>query len=91
MLIGSCRPDEKKSFDVEGHSLAEIAQAVARQTPAGWEAAKMPVTMMKGETRLVATATIVRRDGGLELEAETMVALRAKLPAGHVLVSVRSV
>jgi len=51
----------------------------------------MPVTMMKGETRLVATATIVRRDGGLELEAETMEALRAKLPAGHVLVSVRSV
>lgn len=89
MLIGTCRPDEKKSFDVEGHSLEEVTAAVAAQTPAGWEATRIPVAMLKGSTLLKATATIERRDGLIEIEAESMDELHAKLPAGYTLLSMR--
>lgn len=91
MLIGTCRPDEKKSFDVEGHSLEEITALVAAQTPAGWEATRIPVAMVKGDTLLKATATIERRDGLIEVEAEDIDMLRTKLPDGYKLLSTRRV
>lgn len=45
--------------------------------------------MAKKDTILTATATVVRRDGLQEIEAETFDELRALVPDGYQLLSVR--
>ena len=89
MLIGSIRPVESREITVEAQSLAEIHEKLMAQTPAGWQLSDAPVRMTKGNTAVTAVGTIVRRDGGREIEADDMPALRAKVPDGWQLVHVR--
>lgn len=91
VLIGTARPDENQSFDVEGRSLEEITAQIAAKTPVGWEATHAPVAMVKGDTLLKSTTTIERRDGLIEVEGEDLDGVRAKLPAGYRLLSLRRV
>jgi len=89
MLVGTIRPIETQVFDVEGNSLEEIATQVRAKTPVGWECLSMPVAMVKGSTALTVRATIARRNGMRDIEADDMPSLRAKVPEGYELLSVR--
>ena len=89
MLTGTIRPIEIRTVDVEGHSLEEIRTVLAEQTPAGFELTDAPVRMTKGTTLLTATGTFARRDGTRTIEADDMATLRAKVPEGYQLVTVR--
>ena len=89
MLIGSIRPVESREITVEAQSLAEIHEKLAAQTPTGWQLSDAPVRMTKGTTTVTAVATLVRRDGVREVEADDMPALRAQVPEGWQLVHVR--
>ncbi len=89
MLIGSIRPVESREITVEAQSLAEIHEKLAAQMPTGWQLSDAPVRMTKGTITVTAVATIVRRDGGREIEAEDMAALQAQVPEGWQLVYVR--
>ena len=91
MLIGMIRPHESRTVTVQGYELDEIQDKVAAESPAGWETAAAPVSMAKRDIILTAEATIVRRDGVTEIEADDMDALLAKVPDGFQLLSVRSV
>ncbi len=90
MLVGRVRPRETRTLDLEGDSLAEVQAKAQAATPAGWELVSVPVAMTKGTTRLTAVATIARRDGVTEVEADTMDGLLAKVPEGSQLITVRS-
>lgn len=89
MLIGLIRPLESQTLTVQGTELDEIQDLITAQSPAGWETAAAPVAMSKKDTILTATATVVRRDGLREIEAEDMDALRALVPEGYQLLLVR--
>lgn len=89
MLIGLIRPLESQTLTVQGTELDEIQDLITAQSPAGWETAAAPVAMSKKDTILTATATVVRRDGLREIEAEDVDALRALVPEGYQLLSVR--
>lgn len=88
-MIGTARPDERETFEVRGHTLQEIKEQVLAQTPTGWSIVSAPVKMHKGSTLLTATATIERQGGFIEVEAEDLGGIRAKLPAGHKLLFVQ--
>lgn len=90
MLIGRIRPVETRTVELEGESLADIAAQAAAAAPDGWDVVAAPVRMRKGSTRIDATATLARRDGSTEIEADDMAALEAKVPEGWQLVSVRA-
>lgn len=91
MLIGSIRPVETRTVEVQGHSLAEVHEVLDAQCPDGFELTGAPVRMSNGTTLLTAVGTYVRRDGGREIEAADRAALDAQVPDGWALVSVRSV
>jgi hypothetical protein len=88
MLIGRIRPVETRTVDVEGPSLEALSAAVAAQLPAGWVATDIPAAMPKGSQLLTSTATMGRRDGVEQIEADDMAALEAKVPEGWQLLSV---
>ena len=90
MLIGLIRPLESKTFTVQGLELDEVQDLITAQSPEGWETASAPVAMAKKDTILTATATVVRRDGLREIEAEDMDAMHALVPEGYQLLSVRT-
>lgn len=90
MLIGLIRPVETRSFDVQGASLAALRDAVAAELPAGWEITDIPAAMPKGSQLLTSTATIARRDGVEQIEADDLDALHAKVPDGWRLLTVRT-
>lgn len=89
MLIGLIRPRDSQTFTVQGTELDEIQDLITARTTAGWETASAPVSMAKKDTMMTAEATVVRRDGLREIEAEDMDALRALVPEGYQLLSVR--
>lgn len=89
MLIGTIRPAEVKTVELEGETLAEIRNAAA--APDGWELIDAPVSMHAGSTKLTATARFARRDGVEEVEADSMAALEAKIPEGWKLLAVRRI
>lgn len=89
VLTGRIRPLETRAVDLQGESLAEIHELAAAATPVGWELTDAPVTMSAGTIALTATATILRRSDVQELEAGSFAELRAKVPDGFQLVSVR--
>ena len=89
VLIGLMRPRDPQSLSVEGDSLAQVRDRVDALTPAGYQATSMPVRMTNGTINLTATATIERRDGLEEISDDNMPALRAKIPDGWQLLSVR--
>ncbi len=91
MLIGTIRPRETTTVDVQGHSLAEVHDVLDQQTPAGFQLTDAPVRMSNGTTLLSAAGTFARRDNTHEIEAVDMASLRAQVPTGWVLLNVRSV
>lgn len=90
VLIGTIRPRETTTVDVQGHSLAEVHDVLEQQTPAGFELTDAPVRMSNGTTLLAAAGTFARRDGARDIEAADMTALRAQVPDGWILLHVRS-
>ena len=91
MLIGTIRPRETTTLDVEGHSLAEVQETLEARAPAGFELINVPVKMTGGTTLLTATGTFSRRDGARDVEAADMTTLRAQVPDGWILLHVRHV
>ncbi|MDR6867703.1 hypothetical protein J2Y69_002307 [Microbacterium resistens] len=79
MLIGSIRPIETRIVETTATSLPELMAEIAAQVPPGWEIDSVPARR------------IVRRDGVTEIEAEDMEALRARVPEGHQLLTVRRI
>lgn len=90
VLIGTIRPVETRTIDVEAHSLAEVHAALEAQRPDGFELTDAPVRMQNGTTLLAATGTYARRDGAREIKASDHVSLDAQIPEGWALVTVRS-
>lgn len=91
MLIGSIRPVETRTLEVQAHSLAEVHEMLKAQCPDGFELASAPVRMSNGTTLLSAKGTYVRRDGVRSIEAADRAALTAQVPDGWELVSVQGV
>lgn len=85
------RPRETRTITVQAEELDEIQDKIRAETPPGWETISAPVSMAKKDTTMTAEGTIARRDGVEEIEADDMDALRARVPDGHQLLSVRRV
>lgn len=90
MLVGRIRSAQTVKVKVSGESLEEIRDALAAQAPAGFELVKAPVEPRRGETTLDAVGTFAARGEIREIEAEDMPRLRALVPDGWALLSVRS-
>lgn len=88
MLIGLCRPKESRTVDVEGGGMAEVSAAVDAEVSEGWEVASMPALPRKGGG-LTTSAVLVRRDGLVEVEGADFDAVRAAVPEGYELLTVR--
>ena len=88
MLVGRIRPVETRTVDVEGASREALSAAVTAQLSAGWVVTDVPAAMPKGSQLLTSTATMARRDGVEQIEADDMAALEAKVPEGWQLLSV---
>lgn len=91
MLIAAIRPAETRTIDVKGMGSDELYDQVRAQLPDGWEISKVPVLLDKTTGGVTAAATIVRRDGVREIEADSMDALRALVPDGWQMLNVRKV
>ena len=91
MLIGTIRPRETTTVDVQGRSLAEVHDVLEQRTPAGFQLTDAPVRMSNGTTLLAAAGTFARRDNAHDIEAVDMATLRAQVPSGWELLHVRSV
>lgn len=89
-MIGTIRPVETRTVNVEAHSLADVHTALEQQRPDGFELTDAPVRMSNGTTALTATGTFARRDGIREIEADARAGLDALIPDGWQLVSVRA-
>lgn len=89
MLVGTIRTTECQTFDLEGDSLDELYAAAAAVVPAGWVTTQIRPIMQKGTARLKGTVT-ARRHELAEVEGDSLDALRANLPEGWQLLSVRS-
>ncbi|WP_309066632.1 hypothetical protein [Microbacterium sp.] len=91
MLIGRIRPVETTTVEVRGGSLADLHAKLGEQAPHGFDLLSAPARMLKGSQDIEATGTFARRDESTEIEADDMAALRAKVPEGWELLSVRRV
>lgn len=89
-MIGTIRPAETRTADVEAHSLADVHTVLENQRPDGFELTDAPVRMSNGTTALTATGVFARRDGAREIEGPDLAALRSLVPDGWALVSVRA-
>lgn len=91
VLIGTIRPRETSTAEVEARSLEEAHTLLEQQAPAGFVLTDAPVRMGKGTDTLTASGTYSRRDGVRDIEADDMAALRAQVPDGWILLHVRHV
>lgn len=91
MLIGSIRPRETRTADVQGRSLEDVYAKLEQERPEGFALVKAPVRMIKGAPIIEATGTFARFDSPTEVEAEDLDALLGKVPEGWELLSVRRV
>lgn len=89
MLYALIRPVETVTVDVVGTTLADVQQQLAEKILPGFDLVKAPVRMLKGEAKMEATGTFTRVDGVREIEADDMGALKAKVPDGWQMLSVR--
>lgn len=89
MLVGTIRPADATTADVEAHPLAEAHEALRAAAPDGFELVKASVRMSSGTTLLAAAGEFSRRDGAKEIEAPDMEAMRAAVPEGWTLLHVR--
>lgn len=89
MLIAMIRPLETSTAEVIGTTLEDVQTQLDAQRQPGFDLVSAPVRMLKGEAKMAATGTFSRVDGVREIEAEDMAALKAKVPAGWRMLSVR--
>lgn len=89
MLIALIRPHETSTVDVVGTTLEDVQTQLAAHRQPGFELADAPVRMLKGEAKMEAVGTFTRVDGIREIDADDMPALRAKVPDGWRMLSVR--
>jgi hypothetical protein len=91
MLIGSIRPRETRTADVQGTSLEDVYAQLEKERPEGFALVKAPVRMIKGAPIIETTGTFDRFDSPTDVEAEDLDALIRKIPEGWQLLSVRRV
>jgi hypothetical protein len=91
MLIGSIRPRETRTADVQGTSLEDVYSELEKERPVGFALVKAPVRMIKGAPIIEATGTFDRFDSPTDIEAEDLDALIERVPEGWQLLSVRRV
>lgn len=89
VLVGMIQTTETRQFDLEGDSLEELYAAAAAVVPDGWVTTLLRPIMQKGSTHLKGTVT-ARRHELAEVEGDSIDALRASVPDGWQLVSVRT-
>ena len=89
MLIALIRPVESSTADVIGTTLAEVLVELEQHRKPGFDLTSAPVRMLKGEAKMEATGTFKRVDGIEQIEADDMVSLRAKVPEGWRMLTVR--
>ncbi|QAY61106.1 hypothetical protein ET475_14695 [Microbacterium protaetiae] len=89
MLFGRIRPLESRELTVQAPTIDEAHTQVEAQVPDGWVLTDAAATMPKASTMITLNARMARRDGAQEIEADDLVALRAKVPEGWQLLSVR--
>lgn len=77
VLIGTIRPVETRTLEVQAHSLAEAHELLEAQRPEGFELTDAPVRMSNGTTLLTAVGSYARRDGAREIEAADRAGLDA--------------
>lgn len=83
------RPLETSTSEVIGTTLDDVQTQLDAQRQPGFDLVSAPVRMLKGEAKMAATGTFSRVDGICEIEAEDMAKLRAKVPDGWRMLSVR--
>ncbi|QAB18346.1 hypothetical protein Leucomu_10825 [Leucobacter muris] len=91
MLYATIRLAETHQVTVEGESLGEIQQHLREQCPDGFVLTLAPVSMAKASMAITATGTYERRDKVQEIEAPSYAELRAAVPEGWQMLSVRRV
>ncbi|WP_420111638.1 hypothetical protein [Pseudactinotalea sp.] len=91
MLIGMIRPREEVTAEVEGESLEAVQAKLEAHRPDGFELVSAPAEMIKGAALIRTKGTFQSRSGLREIEADDMDAMRAKVPDGWQLLSVRTV
>ncbi|MFL2001420.1 hypothetical protein [Microbacterium sp. A1-JK] len=89
MLIGTIRPTETRTVEVEGESLADIQEKLEALRPKGFDLVKSTAHPVKGTMLLSSVGTFARREGGREIEADDRAALQAKIPDGYELLAIR--
>jgi hypothetical protein len=89
MLYATIRLAETHQVTVEGESLGEIQQHLREKCPDGFVLTLAPVSMAKASTAITATGTYARRDEVQEIEAPSYAELRAAVPEGWQMLSVR--
>ncbi|KQR38007.1 hypothetical protein [Microbacterium sp. Leaf159] len=90
MLIALIRPVESSTADVIGTTLAEVLVELEQHRKPGFDLASAPVRMLKGEAKMEAMGTFKRVDGIEQIEADDMTSLRAKVPEGWRMLTVRT-
>jgi len=90
VLTGRIRSTETRTVELEGVSLDDVRAQAAAACPPGFEIISAPVRMQKSSTALKATATY-RSTESRDIQAPDMPALRAAVPDGWTLLSVRRV
>lgn len=89
MLFAMIRPLETSTAEVIGTTPDDVQTQLDAQRQPGFDLVSAPVRMLKGEAKMAATGTFSRVDGIREIEAEDMAKLRAKVPDGWRMLSIR--
>ena len=90
MLIGLIRGTRTVTVEVEGDSLEQVQEKLAAAAPAGYELVSSPARMRKGSITLDTTGTFEERGALQEVEGPDLDAIRAQVPDGWQLLSVRA-
>lgn len=90
MLTGRIRPAETRELTLEAPTIAQARKQAESQVPDGWVITDAEPSMPKASVMITLHVTMARRDGATDVEAEDLDALRAKVPEGWQLLSVRA-
>lgn len=89
MIHALIRPVETHTITLKGEDLAEVRAQLAAQAPEGWALVSAMATMEKAGASRSVEGKFERRDSIREIEADDMAALKAKVPDGWRILSVR--
>lgn len=91
MFIGTIRSTETRTVEAAADSMSEARADILTQVPAGWTLTDAPATKKAGGEAVTVTAKLANWADMRDIEAEDMTALRALVPDGYQLISVRRV